>query len=329
MATTRKWIEGIGPHTPVADAARRSLEPRLAAVAHCLPLAAHLAEHDIEHVHRLRVATRRAAAAVKLYRDWLPRGPRRSIKKRLRQIRGAAGDARDLDVLATRLVDDYGSRVAPIVALVVAERAAVQPKIVEIAARCRRKDRFLRKASKLLDGIRRPDSHDLAANESDELRTWAAVQLSKIALPFFDAAPDESSDVAALHQFRIRAKRLRYAIELVAPAFGPELRDQVYPIVEELQERLGSVQDHVTARKRFHAWAADETDDSRRALLHDLSDEEARRLAIDIREFHCWWAADQLDRVRALLPSAASTRPAESSGHSPLVTPHPQADRQT
>src|SRR5262245_27990506 len=126
MAASAKWIEGIGPESAVDDAARRSLEPRLSTVAHCLPLAAHLAEHDIEHVHRLRVATRRASAALKLYRDLLPRRARRWVKKRLRKIRRAAGDARDFDVLATRLVEDYGRRVAPIVEIVLTERAAVQ-----------------------------------------------------------------------------------------------------------------------------------------------------------------------------------------------------------
>src|SRR5215212_9146615 len=103
MAPSGKWIDGIGPETTVADAARRSLEPRLAVIAHSLPLAAHFAEHDIVHVHRLRVATRRAAAALKLYCDWLPRKSARWIKKRLRKIRRAASEARDLDVLIERL----------------------------------------------------------------------------------------------------------------------------------------------------------------------------------------------------------------------------------
>ena len=36
MAPSAKWIEGIGPDSTVEDAARRSLEPRLSAVAHLL-----------------------------------------------------------------------------------------------------------------------------------------------------------------------------------------------------------------------------------------------------------------------------------------------------
>src|SRR5215216_5421763 len=146
MAISGKWIDGIGPETPVADAARRSLELRLAVVANALPLAAHLSEHDIEHVHRLRVATRRAAAALKLYRDWLPLKPARWIKKRLRQIRRAAGETRDLDVLIERLQRELGARAAPIVQFFGKRRAALQPEIIDLAEDLRRDDRFVCKA---------------------------------------------------------------------------------------------------------------------------------------------------------------------------------------
>src|SRR3954467_8235956 len=127
MAASGKWIEGIGAETTIADAARRSLEPRLAVVAHTLPLAAHLAEHDIEHVHRLRVATRRAAAALKLYRALVPLKRGRWVKKRLRKIRRAASEARDVDVLIKRLARDQATGTQPIIDFLIAKRAAVQP----------------------------------------------------------------------------------------------------------------------------------------------------------------------------------------------------------
>src|SRR2546423_3589961 len=111
MASSGKWIDGLHADSAVEDAARRSLEVRLATVAHYLPLAAHLAEHDIEHVHRLRVATRRAAAALKLYRDRLPQKDARWGKKQLRKIRRAAGEVRDLDVLIARLRREDGAHV--------------------------------------------------------------------------------------------------------------------------------------------------------------------------------------------------------------------------
>ena len=175
-----KWIEGIGPDGSVDDAARRSLEPRLTAVVHWLPLAAYLAEHDVEHVHRLRVSTRRAVAALKLYRDWLPRKQRRWVKKRLKKIRRAAGDARDLDVLAERLARDYGERVG-------AGRAT---DCARSAPRCSRRSSISPSAAaatiassarrpSCLRRFDRPTSRD-NAHERRHFRDWAAEQLASV-----------------------------------------------------------------------------------------------------------------------------------------------------
>src|SRR5436305_12918635 len=96
-----KWIEGLGPKAHTAEAARRVLELRLQVVRISLPLAVHDADRDIEHVHRLRVATRRAGAALKLFESCLPNKAFRRARKQLRAMRRAAGEARDWDVFIT------------------------------------------------------------------------------------------------------------------------------------------------------------------------------------------------------------------------------------
>jgi CHAD domain-containing protein len=311
MAASGKWIEGIGPDSTVDEAARRSLEVRLPAVNHWLPLAAYLAEQDVEHVHRLRVSTRRAMAALRLYRDWLPRRRVRWVEKRLKKIRRAAGDARDLDVLAERLARDYGEpRVAPVVAMIAKRRAAVQPGLVKMAERCRRRDRFVRKTAKLLAGIRPPE--ELRAQPA-RFGEWSADQLAETAAEFFAALPDAAADTAALHQFRIRAKAVRYTIELVAPAFGAELRSQYYPVVEELQEHLGKIQDHVTAAARLREWASEVEGGDLPDVLRELAVEEGARLEYELRDFRAWWTRERAEELRrGLMPAAASeaTKPA-------------------
>jgi CHAD domain-containing protein len=308
MATSSKWIEGIGPDSTVEDAARRSLEPRLTAVSHLLPMAAHLAEHDIEHVHRLRVATRRAVAALKLYRDCVPRKQLRWVKKRFRKIRRAAGDARDLDVLADRLAREYGERVTAVIDLIARERASVQPTIVRIAERCRNEDRLVRKTAALLQSIRSPKADDRCA-EPKTFHDWAADRLASVAEEFTAAMSTESSSTTELHQFRIRAKALRYAIELVASAFDRNLRKKLYPLVEELQERLGRVQDHVTAGERCRNWATNTSEEFLQETLRELAEAEDRGLADAVREFHAWWTDDRVQLVRSLLsPPTGSTQ---------------------
>jgi CHAD domain-containing protein len=286
MAASGKWIEGIGPETTVIDAARRSLEVRLAVVAHTLPMAAHLAEHDIEHVHRLRVATRRAAAALKLYWDWLPQKSARWIKKRLRQIRRAASEARDLDVLIERLQRDSGTQAEPIVQFLAAKRVAVQPNIIEAAEDMRREDRFVRKTARLFRKITSSETESEATPEC--FRDWAPQQLASFRSAFLELLPNGADDIENLHQFRIRTKALRYAIELLAPAFEPQVRDVIYPAVEKLQERLGKITDHIAAIRLLAEWESDNATQTPREGASFLNVEKAQE-ADDLRDFRDWW----------------------------------------
>ncbi|HEV7394035.1 MAG TPA: CHAD domain-containing protein [Burkholderiales bacterium] len=293
MAASGKWIEGIGPETTVTNAALRSLELRLAVVAHMLPLAAHLAEHDIEHVHRLRVATRRAAAALKLYRDWLPQKSARWIKKRLRQIRRAASEARDLDVLIQRLQRDSGTQAEPIVRFLVEKRAAVQPDIIEAAEDMRRDDRFVRKAARLFRNITFSENES-EGTSPERLRIWAPQQLASFRSAFLELLPNGSDDIEALHQFRICTKALRYAIELLAPAFEPQVRDVVYPAVEKLQERLGKITDHIAAIRLFAEWESHNAAQAPREGASFLDVEKAQEVD-DLRDFRDWWSSARAD----------------------------------
>jgi CHAD domain-containing protein len=291
MAASGKWIEGIGPETTIADAARRSLEARLAVVSHALPLAAHLAEHDIEHVHRLRVATRRAAAARKLYRDWLPRKSARWIKKRLREIRRAASEARDLDVLIDRLKRENNSDAGPIVHFLEAKRVTVQPGIVDLAKELRKDDRFVRKSAKLVRKIGNSDEDDQNGS-AQRLCDWAPQQLTKFRTELIDLMPDGSGDIAALHEFRIRGKALRYAIELLAPVFDPQLRDEIYPAVEELQERLGKIIDHIAAVRLLAEWEAHKAEQTAQGGANTLDKEKALERE-DLQAFREWWTPER------------------------------------
>ena len=98
-----KWITGLTPEMPADEAARVVLAVRLSAVRHHLLLASERAAEDVEHVHQLRVATRRAGAAVWIFRDLMVRKVLRDCKRTLRAVRRAAGAARDWDVFLARL----------------------------------------------------------------------------------------------------------------------------------------------------------------------------------------------------------------------------------
>ena len=306
MAASGKWIDGLSPETKVVDAARRSLEARLAVVAHCLPLAAHLAEHDIEHVHQLRVATRRATAALRLYRDCLPRKSRRWMKKQLRKIRRAAGDARDLDVLTERLRRDSVTSAGQIVHCLAAKRTALQPAIVTLAEDLRREDLFVRKAGRLVHKVAPADADGKSASP-ETLSDWAPPTFAKIACRFVDQMPEEVSDVGipSLHEFRIRAKALRYAIELLAPAFGSQMREELYPAIEELQEQLGAITDHTAALKLLDECRSQGSDPLKSAA-HELHQIEKQQQCEDLQNFQHWWSSERGESLKRALGEQAS-----------------------
>src|SRR5262249_55819232 len=131
--------------------------------------------------------------------------------------------------------------------LIAEERAATQPEIVAVADQCHADNRFQQKSYKLHGRIEPRDEAAITADAS--FVAWAGGRLHQIAEKFFEAQPANGVDWSALHRFRIAGKKLRYTMELVAPAFGFELREQQYPLVQELQERLGNINDFVVARE--------------------------------------------------------------------------------
>jgi CHAD domain-containing protein len=100
-----------------------------------------------------------------------------------------------------------------------------------------------------------------------------------------------------LHRFRIAGKNLRYAVELLAGAFPPEFRLDVYPILTNLQERLGLINDLAVARNRLRK-RKDRTGDPAELsdLRRRLNDAEAE--LIEARSaFERWWAPESRDAL--------------------------------
>ena len=72
MSRKSKWIEANSLDEPASKVARRAFRARLRTVWDWLPQAADESETDAEYVHQLRVSTRRATAALRLFESQLP-----------------------------------------------------------------------------------------------------------------------------------------------------------------------------------------------------------------------------------------------------------------
>jgi CHAD domain-containing protein len=247
-----KWIAGLRPDMPVADAARAVLAARLEVVRHFLPLAAERPFEDSEYVHQLRVGTRRAGAALEVFADCLPRKRLKAVKRSLRAIRRAAGDARDWDVFIQALSGAKPLNTAKgkpardfLLGYALGERSAAQARLVEATADAG--PGFADESLALPEHAHEPHG----GSPPPAFGAAAVAYLDDLFADFTASVRADPTEPADLHRLRIRAKQLRYAIELFANCFAPALREHVYPAVEALQEQLGGLQDAAVGVERL------------------------------------------------------------------------------
>jgi len=294
-STCQRWICDVAKDDRACDVAVRTIRQRLREVEYYLPLAANHADDDIEYVHQLRVATRRAVAAVELYKEFLPKKPRKALCRELKQIRRAAGTARDCDVLIQRQADQADSRSAErFLKDVRKKRRDAQSPLEEAFCVAVEQKTLLRLADQALVCV----SCGEDSTRSASFLRWARRRLRQRVRAFFEAEPHQLDDLDSLHRFRIRGKDLRYAIELLAAAFPDSLRTESYPLVEHLQERLGTVNDHAVAIDRFRKWRADSKKANRRKHLRKLIKREREQLAEALWQFARWWTPRRSKQVQ-------------------------------
>jgi len=301
MAQKSKWIGGAHAHDPLDDVARVALKGRLELVWHYLPRAAEGPSSDVENVHQLRVATRRAMAAMEIFGSLLPERRSRWIVKRLKQVRRAAGDARDLDVMAARLTkrvedDPDGERYSALLHRVRYARETAQGPIESVYRKLDRKD-YPRRVAGLVKRIRFRDITDEFSRPT--YGAAAGKALRPLAEEFFAAGDADFQDYEALHAFRILGKQVRYVMEIFAAAFEPWFKKELYKQVETLQEKLGQVNDHAAAADHLANWQADTVDPELQAPLAALIAEEHIAMESKRDEFLAWWTPQRRNELRA------------------------------
>jgi CHAD domain-containing protein len=258
-----------------------------------LPRAAHEHADDIEHVHQLRVGCRRASAAVRAFAPLMKKKPRK-LKQWLSTIRDAAGPARDIDVLVARFGNENDSTVKEYaLARLQKERLQVQAPLVDVAKRASRGklDDSIDVAIDLLSG---------GKSKKPRLDTFGRKAVRLAYLPFARLAVLENPTTPELHELRIAGKRLRYSLEIFR-GLEPALVDQVYPIVEELQARLGEINDHATAQALYQSWLAEIPADALAAELAARVIHEHKSASRLEGQFRHWWSLRRVAQVHELV----------------------------
>ena len=276
-----KWVRLEDAEGCVATAARLTLSSRLAAVLYHLPRASGRSDASIEHVHQLRVSTRRVIAALQLYKDVLPGKLARRMQRRMKGIRQVAGVARDLDVLALRYRDANSRKHMRLVRRLKPLRRKARRSIADLNRALMDNDHLAKRVKKLLSSIRCQTQQDLNA--------FAKMQLAHRSRCFFKHAKRDLDRVDQLHRFRIQAKRFRYTIELLGDVLPADVRTEIYPVVCKVQDVLGELNDHLIARERMKRFASKESKPNRAKHFKRLAREEKRMMEQAESRFRVWW----------------------------------------
>ena len=203
---------------------------------------------DAEELHAMRVATRRQRAAWRVFGTAFDPARTKRHRVRLREVAADLGAVRDLDVLAEAL-EAYRAGLTP------KESAALEPLITSWhhrrdAARVvliheldsKRYAKWTEEYAAFVQA-EGAGTHAVGPTEPHRVRDsmpsriWAAYEVVRGYEPVMRWA-----DVTTLHDLRIAAKWLRYTLEFVREALGPEAGPVIEKVVA-LQDHLGWLHD--------------------------------------------------------------------------------------
>jgi CHAD domain-containing protein len=246
-----RLVPSIGPPAEVVDVVRAAVS---ASVTRLMRYDAEVRSgNEHEDVHQARVATRRLRSDLRSFREVLEPGWAGDLRVELGWLGAQLGEVRDTDVLMDRL--QASARELPVLDAVTAEQilgrvAARRDEARTSLLAAMRSSRYLELLYRLVAASAEPVLRPEAAQESMGIDS-TSVLAGVMRQPWthlraaVDALGPDASD-AELHEARIRAKRVRYAAEAVAPVFGKRARAFARAAME-LQRVLGDHQDSVVA----------------------------------------------------------------------------------
>ena len=231
--------------SPMKEYVARRSEARLDRFAYELSRACK--STDADTVHDLRVSIRRYESCVDAFNAFFPARPARKFDKRSREILKPAGIVRDRDI-ALQLASEAGlTPDTPLVRVLSQQRQELAKSFRDDVKRWSKRNpsakwrRRLAVRSSMDQSGSAKSTWDPASTSSEN----AAVVLPTLAQQFFSRGrkliqletPDKK-----LHDFRLRAKRFRYTLELFKPCYGPTLNKHISAI-RRLQDHMGTMND--------------------------------------------------------------------------------------
>ena len=233
-------------------------------------------------VHQARVASRRLREAIPVLTEGLHHTKSGKAQRKIRRLTQALGSVRELDV-TLHLIDELAERPAvPRAALAEVRALVIEEREKRRAVMLARLDHVdTAKLSRRLESVRQALMAPTASH------AWRAALAARVARRArrLERAIDEAGQVYApqgLHDVRIAAKKLRYALEIAdesgAAPCNPTLR-----LMKRVQDSLGRLHDLQVLQHHVAAVGATprkgrSTPDAGLAVLSRLIEDECRHL---------------------------------------------------
>ncbi len=209
----------------------------------------HTGAEDIEHIHRMRVASRRLRATLPIFAGCFPTKKSDQWMKAIRRVTRALGAARDADVQIARVqafldgVED--ARLRPglqrLLLRLRQARMSHQPAVTAALEKLTQQG-ILEEMRPLLE--ERLNACEEGTPPDAELYALAHAEITRRLETFlsYDAIVPLPERVQELHELRIATKWLRYTVETFAPLYPDELSHGLN-LLRNIQERLGQIHD--------------------------------------------------------------------------------------
>ena len=259
-------------------------------------------------VHQTRITIRRLRSALATFRPLFDRSVTEPLRDELRWIGQVLSDARDAEVLRTRLLDTLDREPAELVIGRVRRRIDGQLKRAYKDAHARALEamesaRYMQLLNDLDDLVATGPWTDVAEQASYDVlpqrvhREWRRFRRRVQSAHVADAAEVD----IRLHEARKAAKRVRYAAETLQPIYGKDAK-RFAKNLKKVQSALGDHQDSVVARQVLRKLAVQAHLDGDNAFtygrLHGLEQATARA---SVQQFDKAWKRVKRPRLRAWL----------------------------
>ncbi|MFZ1888380.1 MAG: CHAD domain-containing protein [Candidatus Binataceae bacterium] len=266
---------------------------------------------EIEPIHQLRVASRRLRAAIEMFSGVIHAGQAALLRRDLPWLAQSAGKVRECDVIgdtirarAPKLEPKLAAMLPPLYSELEVSRTLALAALGEVLESARFNTTIVR--------LQKPR---IRISASAALGTAAAGILARMARAMSRAgAPlTESSMPEAVHRLRVRVKRTRYTLEMLA-ALGGKRHRKALARLEELQDLLGSFNDTIIAIAWLIAYANAEGAPAEAVLAAGAMAESLRRRERKLAR-RCVKAWHKFERGEIMKDAIEETRHHGHSSH--------------